>query len=141
MKLFKNNKFLLINHHYFLRGWKDVVNSIKIKFNCFTKKSSQNLSEASKIVSLKEFLLWLISPSFSVSIIDFEFRSGIDCSIHIWGLTNLTLVSKLENAHDKAICSLAVSGNHLFSGSLNTIKVWSINPGSNQSEYNGTLSC
>ena len=53
-------------------------------------------------------------------------RTGLDCSIHVWSLSNLSFVTKLEKAHDKAICSMAANHNFLFTGSLNIIKVWQL---------------
>ena len=35
-------------------------------------------------------------------------------------------MTKLEKAHDKAICSMAANHNFLFTGSLNIIKVWQL---------------
>jgi len=54
------------------------------------------------------------------------YSTGLDCSIHIWNVSNLSFVHKWEKAHDKAVCSIAATANYLFTGSLNVIKVWKI---------------
>ena len=67
-----------------------------------------------------------------------KFRTGLDCSIHIWNVSNLSFVHKVEKAHEKAICSIASNQNYLFTGSLNVIKVWKIQD-SNSNQTKGTL--
>jgi len=54
------------------------------------------------------------------------YSTGLDCSIHIWNVSNLSFVHKVEKAHEKAITSVAATSNYLFTGSLNVIKVWKI---------------
>ena len=55
-----------------------------------------------------------------------DLSTGLDCSIHIWNVSNLSFVHKVEKAHEKAITSVAATSNYLFTGSLNVIKVWKI---------------
>ena len=77
-KLFRNwieyfllNTLCVYKHFIYMHlyGWENVANLVKFMFNCFTRRSSQNLSEtpsvthlpfAPKIVSLGECLLYTI---------------------------------------------------------------------------------
>ena len=70
----------------------------------------------------RQFCIFLIRVGLYI----YLSRTGLDCSIHVWSLSNLSFVTKLEKAHDKAICSMAANHNFLFTGSLNIIKVWQL---------------
>jgi WD40 repeat protein len=43
----------------------------------------------------------------------------------MWNLDNFELVNTIE-AHDSAVCSLAVGTGNLFSGSWKDLKVWDL---------------
>ena len=62
-------------------------------------------------------------------------RTGLDCTIHIWNTANLTFVAKVDNAHSKAVSSIASNSGYVFTGSLNIIKVWRINTANSNGEF------
>ena len=54
------------------------------------------------------------------------YSTGLDQSILLWNVTKLSFVHRIDKAHDKAVCSIAATSKYLFTGSLNSVKVWKI---------------
>jgi len=53
------------------------------------------------------------------------YSGSSDCCIKIWSISTFEEIST-TTAHENAVCTLVCSGNKLFSGSLKSIKVWTI---------------
>ena len=50
------------------------------------------------------------------------FSGSVDHSIKMWNIEKLEVVASMP-AHDNPVCTLTISGNRLYSGSLKSIKV------------------
>lgn len=53
------------------------------------------------------------------------FSGSADWSIKVWSIDTLEELASIS-AHENAVCTLVCCGNKLFSGSLKSIKVWSV---------------
>eukprot|EP00047_Mylnosiga_fluctuans_P004167 m.233044 g.233044 ORF g.233044 m.233044 type:complete len:697 (+) comp12450_c0_seq1:87-2177(+) len=51
------------------------------------------------------------------------YSGSSDCVINVWDIDTLQLVTTLEG-HDNPVCTLAVAGGLLLSGSLKVVKIW-----------------
>ncbi|XP_065899711.1 E3 ubiquitin-protein ligase TRAF7-like [Dysidea avara] len=56
---------------------------------------------------------------------DNMYSGSADQTIKVWNIKTLEVVDTIK-AHDNHVCTLACSGNLLFSGSLKSIKVWDL---------------
>ena len=54
------------------------------------------------------------------------YSTGLDQSILLWNVAKLSFVHRIDKAHDKAVCSIAATSKYLFTGSLNSVKIWKI---------------